>query len=536
MTDIWLPDWLRIRQVRTRFIGATGFSRSLFSGQVRTTDFGGSRVGASIDFTPQGGRNSAMERAAIFALTMSLSGSQNRIYLSDAASRLRGSFPTAELISNNTFENGTAGFSANSSYTQTAADRLLRSTRNAIGSVQTLAHLSTAVSCAQYAPHVARWMLMQGRGSYPTGLRVDIGAIADGNEYLTGSASTNYGLRTEVAVPSAANISTRVVDLSTSGQLAGDYVTITYVSLSRCALVDAAPNSLLRSDEHDNAAWTTSGGDSISANVSAAPDGATTADSFIENGVSQQHYHEQVVTVPSAAADFCAAADVRSVGRTWAILSLIENTGNTFAQLYVNTSTGAVGSVVTGANWANVRGYASPLGGGFFRFYVIARKTNAATMVRIRLTSTTSDGASSTVAGISGVAFNLWRFALAQSSVAMHLSQTVASATTGVAQSGRALRVKGLPVNTAGLLLPGDQFEVITSYGSELKFVTAPLNSDGAGCGYLQFSPQLRGTPADNAAVIIHRPMGRFIQISEPADVPTDPGLITTTSLDLEEA
>ena len=69
------------------------------------------------------------------------------------------------------------------------------------------------------------------------------------------------------------------------------------------------------------------------------------------------------------------------------------------------------------------------------------------------------------------------------------------------------MNLKGLPASTNGLLLAGDFFEV----NNELKQCTAPLNSDAAGLGFVQFRPSLHTPPADNAAVIISNPLGRFM-------------------------
>ena len=105
----------------------------------------------------------------------------------------------------------------------------------------------------------------------------------------------------------------------------------------------------------------------------------------------------------------------------------------------------------------------------------------------------------------------------------------------GASQVGSALTVDQLPASTAGLLLPGDPIEVLTSRGSEYKIVTATLNANAAGQGSIYFEPPLRGAVADNAAVIVDRPMSRCIFMG---DVPTwenTPGVFTTSSADFEE-
>lgn len=75
----------------------------------------------------------------------------------------------------------------------------------------------------------------------------------------------------------------------------------------------------------------------------------------------------------------------------------------------------------------------------------------------------------------------------------------------GGSQTGNTLIVDKLPASTNGLLLKDDPIEI----NGELKFCTAPLNSDSSGNGYLRFAPALFRAPADNDPVIVHFPMMR---------------------------
>lgn len=106
----------------------------------------------------------------------------------------------------------------------------------------------------------------------------------------------------------------------------------------------------------------------------------------------------------------------------------------------------------------------------------------------------------------------------------------------GGSQVGNQLNIDALPASTDGLLLLGDEFEVVTSRGSELKVVTQPLNSNSSGAGVLFFEPALRGTLADNAPVIISTPMTRAIFAGDVVGWDDDPGVITRASADFEEA
>lgn len=77
----------------------------------------------------------------------------------------------------------------------------------------------------------------------------------------------------------------------------------------------------------------------------------------------------------------------------------------------------------------------------------------------------------------------------------------------GGSQTGSALEVDQTVTSTNGILLPNDW----VSIGGELKCVTAPLNTNASGQGYLRFKPQLFRSPADNSPIIITDPMGKFL-------------------------
>jgi hypothetical protein len=101
----------------------------------------------------------------------------------------------------------------------------------------------------------------------------------------------------------------------------------------------------------------------------------------------------------------------------------------------------------------------------------------------------------------------------------------------GASQTGGTLIIDGLPTSTNGLAKAGDWFEV----NGELKRMTADLNSDASGNGFLMFEPTLRTSPANNAPVIFRSPMGRFIVADESTSMGTRPGIISDVTLSFVE-
>jgi len=467
-----------------------------------------------------------------------LRGRQNRAYLTNPARRLRGSFPAIELLANNTFADGTSGWSVSGVFSGSVSDRVMRSSvvdpPNA--SPHPLRQSPAAGATVQFAPYCLRMMLVQGRGSF-TGFRLRAGLSATDASYFNGVNSLAYGLRTDAFIVPATSAFIGVVDATTSGLMAGDYIEIPYASFSRCALVDIGSNLLLRSDEIDNAAWTKQRS-SATANATTAPDSTSTAESIVEDATATQtHYfiNASGIAVSSAAIQYTFGIALKAGARTWAQIRIQENIDAGAVRANINLATGALGVVTVGANWVNARASVQALGNGWYYVSITGRKTNAATSLSVLvLLSTGDEGTTYTGDGTSNI--YAWRATLAQSGAPMRLVQTTTAAVAGSSPTGSAMHIKGLPSSTDGLLLPADEFEIITSKGSELKIVTAALNSDAAGLGYLQFEPPLRGTVADNAPVIVHEPMGRFIFTGDLAGWDNEPGIFTRASAEFEEA
>ncbi len=524
MVDLWMPD-VRVAKIAPRLMDKTGRFTSPLSGNVRTIARPGERWGIQLDYMNLAGQ----DRARLESFIAAIRGAANRVLYSPGDYVQRGSFPSTEILANNTFTGGLGTWAANSQITATVQDRVYRSTRNAAGVNQAVVS-NPATAVTQYAPLVARAMLQTGRGAgfSPT---VAIGSSAFAQDIAVSVAVTTGGLAVIAGTPSVVLASLSVID-NAVGAMSGDYFSIPFVSLTRCPLSDSGNNMLSSSDTVGVTSWALTNA-TAGLTASAAPDGGTDAYSFTESTATGLHDASQAAVVASFALDYSFSVFVNNTAllRTWCWIELLENTGSTAALAYFNMSTGAFGTASVGANWANIRTAAVNYGNGWFQISVTARKTNAATSISAVVGSATANGTQS-FAGTASVAFLTWRATLTQSSVPSRAVQTAGSGIANAIQTGNAIYCKGLPVSINGLLLPGDWFEI----SKELKRVTAPLNSDAAGLGYLQFSPPLRTGPADNDPVIINFPMGRFILSAQENGWQSQPPYFANSSLDLVEA
>lgn len=114
----------------------------------------------------------------------------------------------------------------------------------------------------------------------------------------------------------------------------------------------------------------------------------------------------------------------------------------------------------------------------------------------------------------------------------MRLVQSTSAAVAATTQTGSGIYVKGLPASTTGQLLLGDWFEI----DGQLKMNLASVDAGAAGLAYIELSPALRRAVSDNTPIITDRPMGRFLFAGENLGWDNVPGVISTASIDLEEA
>lgn len=538
MADLLLPPWLNIARLHTDYLDNTGTTRALYTAAPETTGFGGDRLKLSLEFVPTSSRQTPVERAAVRTFLARLRGRQNRAYLYDPSYRQRGSFPAPELLSNNTFANGTIGwegFQASPTTAISVADRILRAQviMNDGASGLVFNNIS-GVSLTQFAPYLARAMLLQGNGD-PGSIVVSGTSKGSGvNGGSSSSLASTYGLRSVAFVAQSASpyFFSAGGTNPVAGQQAGHYLSSPYTSLSRCALVDNGPNALLQSDTLGTT-WTQTGLSSLASNAATAPDGTVTADTFVENSANSSHGISQSQARANVAADLCAYGYFARGSGTRNIRLYVGNDGSNLGHATFDLGAGTFGSVTNLGTATNARAFIVPAGGNIYFCSVVARLPAAAT---IACFVGMHNGTSDTYTGNGTSSVSGWRVGAAVSSVPTRGALTTTTVSAGTSQTGSALYIKGLPASTNGLLLPDDRFEVITSRGSEMKIVTAALNSDAAGLGYLQFEPPLLGIPADNAPIIINQPMTRAIFAGDVVGWDDAPGMLTTASAEFEEA
>lgn len=78
----------------------------------------------------------------------------------------------------------------------------------------------------------------------------------------------------------------------------------------------------------------------------------------------------------------------------------------------------------------------------------------------------------------------------------------------GADQTGKTLITDGWTHGVTGIMKAGDHFQIGTTSSSRLYKMLKDVDSDGSGNAVLEFTPRLRVSPADNAAIIVTNPVG----------------------------
>lgn len=492
MSEVLIPPWIIPEDEEQEPLdeGSSVFGAAFAPGLSQRQSYGGLRLKLSRQHTVR-----AEEKAQLLSALKGTRGRYNALR-SKVHFALRGSFPATELLTNNTFASGVTGWTAQTGWTLSASNRILRATYNGAASASSAPMLQN-VALSAYTPYAVRAMTSQGRGAmacaaYLAGISGTVQAIS----------APGYSAAASAVNPAATYGIGLLNNLALAGLLAGDYVDIAWISASRCALVDDGLNSLLHSDAPSNAAWSKNGATISTGPAAGAPDFSSQPQYIQENSSAGQHYISQVGTRASATADLCAYGYFKSTNRD---IQLVINDGAANGAICsFSLSAGTAGTPSLSGTGTNARAFIRDAGNSWYFCSLIAR-CPATTSIRMDAlmvsggtNSYTGDGASLVLA---------WRLGAALTSVPTRGALTTSAAVTGSSQTGSALHIKGLPASTAGLLVPEDVFEL----NGELKACTAALNSDATGLGYLQFEPALVRSPADNDPVIVLDPMGKFL-------------------------
>lgn len=233
MTDYTLPPDLVASEIEWRLFDSTAVFSSPLSGAVRTVSRPGNRWGARMVFRAVSGQ----DRRRLMSLLSALRGRTNRIWFTDPAYTLAGSFACPELLTNNAAVSNTTGWTSSNAELVLSADSHLGLRLARTGVVADRYVYQSAVTTATSAPYAMRGIVLSGRGNARYSFRA--GTTQGGSTLLNGTTRTAEAYYAETFTASGTSTHISYYDLI-SGRSAGDFQFLSWASVSRCALVNGA--------------------------------------------------------------------------------------------------------------------------------------------------------------------------------------------------------------------------------------------------------------------------------------------------------
>lgn len=239
MTDYLFPPWVRSSQPVWTHVSNSAASKSIFTGATRSLARTGDRmrVELRVGSASDGKYAGNPERSAMRALLAKMQGQANRVYYFDPSYMARGSFPDGELVPNNSFGVGAAGWSAFASATIASLDRIIRAKRSATGARSGFASTSAFAGVVNGAAYVARAFvsaILNTGGSQL--LRIEADTVAT----TSGTPIAGVGYRVLLVPSNGTTGVVRVYDNSTAGVTVGDFFDVNWISFTRCAQINGA--------------------------------------------------------------------------------------------------------------------------------------------------------------------------------------------------------------------------------------------------------------------------------------------------------
>lgn len=129
-------------------------------------------------------------------------------------------------------------------------------------------------------------------------------------------------------------------------------------------------NSLLRSQEFDNASWNSAiSAVTIAADVATAPDGTNTADKFTPTAVSSAHKVYRQITPTAASTAYAYSVFVKANGYNYAVLSALYSVASTGVSFLFDLNA-KTATVLSSAGWT-ASGYARDAGNGWVQCVMV---------------------------------------------------------------------------------------------------------------------------------------------------------------------
>ena len=299
-------------------------------------------------------------------------------------------------------------------------------------------------------------------------------------------------------------------------------------AFARAFLVDNNVNAFQRSDDFGNAYWTTTNL-TVTSDAGTSPNGtATSADRITDDATSGTHDVRRNVTVSATVGEFYTlSVFVQAETRDLITLRADDTVGTNQAVATFNLTSEAQSTSQAGG-FDQPQSRLEDWGSNWYRCVLTFRKNTSDTTMRCLFMM--NNGSGTTYVG-SGETMLLWGAQLQQGLRAGRYVRTTDASAAELQQASGECWLKGMPDSQDNILRAGDQLEI----NGQLVRLTAPLYSDASGSGLAQFEPRLRSAPADDSAVMLHEPHGKFLLARASNGWSSRPGVFSDLTLEFVE-
>lgn len=188
----------------------------------------------------------------------------------------------------------------------------------------------------------------------------------------------------------------------------------------------AATNLAQYSEQLDNAWWNIKQACSITANTGPAPDGATTADAFVESNTTATHAAMRANGFLSASGTYTWGLFVSPLLRDWVRAYFYDGATVTERWCNFNMTTGAVG-YSDGVLASSIRTYAN----GFKRVTITGVFTGTSGNIQVHSLDSNHNGTNYQFAGLNAAVLRVWGMQLEAGGPSSYIPTTSATVTRG---------------------------------------------------------------------------------------------------------
>jgi len=149
-------------------------------------------------------------------------------------------------------------------------------------------------------------------------------------------------------------------------------------------LIEGARTNLCLQSQTFGTTWSQNNG-TVSSDSTSAPDGTTTADSWVASSSANAYIRQSITTLPGST--YVGSVYIKAAVNSWALVEMWNSGTTKWSGTYINLSTGAQGNTTSGGGGLSPTFTITSAGNGWYRLSAAVTTDNAALSMAIYLAS-----------------------------------------------------------------------------------------------------------------------------------------------------